>query len=59
MRQKAATRRVRLGKSIVIEADDLETLHRNVRDAVHGHFEDTAAPRVVRLHFMREEVVAG
>ncbi len=47
-----------LEQSIVTEADDLETLHRNVRDAVHCHFEDTAAPRVVRLHFVREEVIA-
>lgn len=47
-----------LGQSIVTEADDLETLHRNVRDAVHCHFEDGAAPKVVRLHFVREEVIA-
>lgn len=47
-----------LGQSIVTEADDLEALHRNVRDAVHCHFEDAAAPKVVRLHFVREEVIA-
>lgn len=48
-----------LGQSIVTEADDIEALHRNVREAVHSHFEDAAAPKVVRLRFVREGVIAG
>ena len=48
-----------LGQSIVTEADDIEALHRNVREAVHCHFEDAAAPKVVRLRFVREGVIAG
>ena len=47
-----------LGQAIVTEADDLETLHRAVRDAVHCHFEEGAAPMVVRLHFVRDEILA-
>lgn len=47
-----------LGQSIFTEADDLETLHQQVRDAVHCHFEEGKAPQMIRLHFTREEVIA-
>jgi hypothetical protein len=47
-----------LGLSIFVEADDLVTLHSEIRDAVHCHFEDKQQPKMVRLHFVREEVIA-
>ena len=47
-----------LGESIFTEADDLESLHERVRDAVRCHFEEDRAPRMIRLHFAREEVIA-
>jgi len=47
-----------LGESIFTEADTLEDLHEHVRDAVRCHFEEGEAPRVVRLHFVREQVLA-
>ena len=47
-----------LGASIFTEADDLTMLHVNVRDAVHCHFEPDELPKVIRLHFVREEVIA-
>ena len=47
-----------LGQSIFAEGDDLVALHANVRDAVRCHFEDGQAPKVLRLHFVREEVIA-
>jgi hypothetical protein len=46
-----------LGASIFTEADDLPTLERNVRDAVRCHFDEAEMPRMVRLHFTREEVI--
>ncbi len=48
-----------LGESIFTEADDLESLHRQVRDAVHCHFEEGKVPQIIRLHFTREEVLVG
>ena len=39
-----------LGESIFTEADDMESLYTNVRDAVHCHFEETGMPKVIRLH---------
>ena len=46
-----------LGESIYAEADDLAELHHQVRDAVRCHFEEGRAPKVIRLHFVREEVI--
>lgn len=48
-----------LGASIVTEADDLPALRAQVRDAVRCHFEPGAAPTVLRLHFVRDEIIAA
>lgn len=47
-----------LGESIFTEADDIAGLHAQVRDAVRCHFEEGQAPRLIRLHFTHEEVIA-
>ncbi len=47
-----------LGVSIFTEAEELADLHGQVRDAVRCHFDEGQAPRVIRLHFVREEVIA-
>ena len=38
-----------LGESIFTEADTLDELRANIRDAVRCHFEAGAAPKVLRL----------
>jgi len=48
-----------LGASIFTEADSLTELQAQVRDAVRCHFEDGKAPKVIRLHFVREEVISA
>jgi len=47
-----------LGESIFTEADSLEELHANVRDAVRCHFDEGKAPKMIRLHFVHDEVFA-
>jgi len=47
-----------LGTSIFTEADHLPGLHEQVRDAVCCHFEPDQVPQVIRLHFVRDEVLA-
>ncbi len=47
-----------LGASIFTEADDLEDLHAQVRDAVRCHFDEGEAPAMIRLHFVRDELIA-
>jgi hypothetical protein len=48
-----------LGQSIFTEAETLEGLRAQVRDAVQCHFDEGKGPKVIRLHFVREEVLAG
>ncbi len=47
-----------LGESIFTEADSVAELHDEIRDAVRCHFDEGEGPKVVRLHFVREEVIA-
>jgi hypothetical protein len=48
-----------LGHSIFTEAESMDALRSQVREAVKCHFEDGQAPKVIRLHFVREEVIAA
>ncbi|HPO10368.1 MAG TPA: 2-oxoisovalerate dehydrogenase [bacterium] len=47
-----------LGESIFTEAEELSQLQERVRDAVHCHFDEGQEPSVIRLHFVREEIIA-
>jgi len=47
-----------LGEAIFTEADDLDSLHGQIRDAVRCPFDEGKEPSVLRLHFVREEVIA-
>jgi hypothetical protein len=47
-----------LGEAVFTEADDVTALRERVRDAVRCHFDEGKAPRVVRLHFVRDDVIA-
>jgi len=47
-----------LSAPIFTEADTLDDLPGQVRDAVRCHFDEGQAPKVIRLHFVREEVIA-
>lgn len=48
-----------LGHAIYTEADSADELRTLVRDAVATHFDDDARPAIIRLHFVREEVLAA
>lgn len=48
-----------LGESIFTEGDNLDTLRANIRDAVDCHFEPEKKPKIIRLHFVSEEVLAA
>lgn len=47
-----------LGVGIHTEGNTLEELKTNIRDAVDCHFDETDRPRIVRLHFVRDEIMA-
>jgi hypothetical protein len=48
-----------LGFSIFTQADALDELRSNVREAVACHFDDGKGPKVIRLHFVRDEVLTS
>lgn len=48
-----------LGQSIFTEADTLEDLRANIREAVDCHFDEDQAPGIIRLHLVRDEVLAS
>ena len=48
-----------VGESIFTEAESVDDLHAQVRDAVRCHFDADNAPKLIRLHFVRDEVIAA
>lgn len=48
-----------VGESIFTQAEDLGLLQERVRDAVRCHFDEGKAPKMIRLHFVRDEVIAA
>jgi hypothetical protein len=46
-----------LGHSIFTEAATLDELREMVRDAVRCHFDPESAPRLIRLHLVKDEVI--
>ena len=47
-----------LGESIFSEAGTLDELRKNIKEAIQCHFDENA-PKIVRLHFVKEEVFAA
>jgi len=47
-----------LGHDIFTEADSFDELKRMVQDAVQCHFEEKDMPRLIRLHTVKDEVIA-
>ena len=48
-----------LGHSIFTDGDDLEQLKVHVKDAVPTHFDGADMPKVIRLHMVKEVVIAA
>jgi hypothetical protein len=47
-----------LGHSIFTEAESTEELKENIKEAVRCHF-DEDFPKIIRLHYIKEEVFAA
>ncbi len=45
------------GAGVFTEANSLDELRANVREAVDCHFDAAEKPRIIRLHFVRDEVM--
>jgi predicted RNase H-like HicB family nuclease len=47
-----------LGEGVITQADTWEELRRNVREAVEAYYFDGIPPKQIRLHLVRDEVLA-
>ena len=48
-----------IGASIFTQGETLEEIREMVKDAVHCHFEENERPKLIRLHIVRDEVIAS
>jgi hypothetical protein len=48
-----------VGAPIFTQAKDLDELQARVRDAVRCHFDEGSAPKLIRLHFVKDVVIAA
>lgn len=47
-----------LGESIFTEAETMDELKINVKEAVGCHFDENKMPKMIRLHLVKEELIA-
>ena len=47
-----------LGESIVTQSETIDDLKEMIKDAVKCHIDVNKLPKMIRLHFVREEVFA-
>ncbi len=48
-----------IGASIFTQAETLAELRQFIRDAVNCHYDEADRPRLIRLHIVRDEVIAA
>ncbi|HUH32626.1 MAG TPA: hypothetical protein VLZ28_01660 [Daejeonella sp.] len=46
-----------LGESIYTEANNIEELKNEIKDAVLCHFDEENMPKIIRLHMVKEETM--
>ena len=47
-----------IGESIFTEADTMDEIKVNIKEAVECHFDSDKMPKLIRLHMIKEEVIA-
>jgi predicted RNase H-like HicB family nuclease len=46
-----------VGESIYTQAETIEDLKINVKEAVYAHYDDNEKPSFVRLHFVKDALI--
>jgi predicted RNase H-like HicB family nuclease len=47
-----------IGVSIFTDGDTISELKNNIKEAVICHFDEGKAPKTIKLHFIKEELMA-
>ena len=48
-----------LGHSIYTQADTFDELKENIKEAVATHFDSENMPKLIRVHYVKEEIIAA
>jgi len=48
-----------LGHSVYTQADTFNKLKENIKEAVALHFDSENMPRVIRIHYVKDEIIAA
>jgi hypothetical protein len=48
-----------VGEGIFTQAANIDELRDRIRDAVRCHFDEGNVPKLIRMHFVRDEVFAA
>jgi hypothetical protein len=48
-----------VGHAIFTQAESLSELRNEVQDAVRCHFEEKDRPKLIRLHYVKDEVISA
>ncbi len=46
-----------LGYSIFTQGETFDEIKKNIKDAVHCHFEEKDKSLLIRLHFVKDEII--
>jgi hypothetical protein len=46
-----------MGESIFTDGETLEELKENIKEAVLTHYDEGMAPKIIRLHLVKEEII--
>jgi hypothetical protein len=47
-----------VGASVFTQGDDISDLKKQINDAVNCHFEEDKLPKIIQLHYTKDEVFA-
>jgi hypothetical protein len=47
-----------LSQPIFTEAETMDQLKENIREAVRCHYEDNNTPPIIRLHYVKDELIS-
>jgi hypothetical protein len=47
-----------LGEPIFTEAETMDQLKENIRESVRCHYEDGNNPQIIRLHYVKDELIS-
>ncbi|WCT11692.1 2-oxoisovalerate dehydrogenase [Mucilaginibacter jinjuensis] len=46
-----------MGESIFTDGETIEELKNNIKEAVLAHYDEGMAPKIIRLHLVKEEII--